>query len=662
MAKLYVPLGFVLAAMISADVDNCPDGVCKAVSALSMLQSKAVAAAVQPHSSLVAAAVDRPAKSSLVAAARLAPSQTAGCPNLAMFMDGTWNWLGQKCQWLTDLDCETNIAKMYKLSAEIDDSIQKTMYENGVGTGTVENDDGMTGTGTRAHAENVYKWLTENYNGCNKLFMFGFSRGTLEARIVQGMIHRVGIAKAGFHAEAVKANFDGGDADAATFKASEKAWDTTAEIEFVGFFDAVLRTLYDVSTNAQTSTNLHDDIAGFHMQMTSSVKKLAHAIAISEWRETHHVGALVTNTATLAEQVWFAGIHKDVGGGLPATGASRIAAGWILDKAVDAGLVLPDNWQERDTMAVDYLDDVSSEKSFDALAPSFYRDLKIHTIRNPAECRTAAGFSGKIKYHQSIQDRRTANKGWVPLPECCPTIKSEVEEFGIEYVTNSHYNARKPAVKSSPHWLKISIGKLKNAPPMEYVSYPDYYLKVFNWHSKADVSLPEGAGAGQGCCAILQKSTDTWPTYTNTGSWWWPVYKYDLDFTGTTFIIPYEASVADMIVVEVHENDWSDDDYVGRTKVDYLTLSSTQRTFDIGGGATIEITVETINNDEDAAPLLGGDLATCQWLDLQTGLSRNDMCTSDSIYIGMGLGNAKTCDGYIEDITTGALIDVHGHH
>jgi len=67
MAKLCLPLGFVLAVMISADADNCLGGDCKAFGAWSMLQSKARKGAtakkhyaedVRPHanSSLVAKA------------------------------------------------------------------------------------------------------------------------------------------------------------------------------------------------------------------------------------------------------------------------------------------------------------------------------------------------------------------------------------------------------------------------------------------------------------------------------------------------------------------------------------------------------------------------------------------------------------------------------
>jgi len=65
MAKLCLPLGFVLAVMISADADNCLGGDCKAFGASSMLQSKASKAATAKQN--YAEDVRPPANSSLVA-------------------------------------------------------------------------------------------------------------------------------------------------------------------------------------------------------------------------------------------------------------------------------------------------------------------------------------------------------------------------------------------------------------------------------------------------------------------------------------------------------------------------------------------------------------------------------------------------------------------
>jgi len=83
MAKLCLPLGFVLAVMISADADNCLGGDCKAFGASSMLQSKASKAATAENH--YGEDVRPPANSSLVAKA-FAP--TTAAPPTADPFDG----------------------------------------------------------------------------------------------------------------------------------------------------------------------------------------------------------------------------------------------------------------------------------------------------------------------------------------------------------------------------------------------------------------------------------------------------------------------------------------------------------------------------------------------------------------------------------------------
>jgi hypothetical protein len=41
-----------------------------------------------------------------------------------------------------------------------------------------------------------------------------------------------------------------------------------------------------------------------------------------------------------ADEVWFAGVHSDVGGGYPATGLSDIALAWMTARATECGLAL----------------------------------------------------------------------------------------------------------------------------------------------------------------------------------------------------------------------------------------------------------------------------------------------------------------------------------
>jgi uncharacterized protein (DUF2235 family) len=164
--------------------------------------------------------------------------------NLVVFLDGSGNKLNAKCSWPPTAVCETNIARLYRKASKAKVAEQLVHYESGVGT--EEGDSFETGTGTKSTAYDAYMWLVENYKEGDRILLFGFSRGALSARVVQGMINRVGLAKLGLTdlKEEVIQKFEGSDSGAFSFKSdSNRAWQGV-DVHFMGLFDAVLRTLY----------------------------------------------------------------------------------------------------------------------------------------------------------------------------------------------------------------------------------------------------------------------------------------------------------------------------------------------------------------------------------------------------------------------------------
>ena len=70
------------------------------------------------------------------------------------------------------------------------------------------------------------------------------------------------------------------------------------------------------------------------------VENAYHALAIDE-RRTPFVPTLWMHKpkpGQTIEQVWFCGVHSDVGGGYPECGPSDIALDWMIDKARGVGL------------------------------------------------------------------------------------------------------------------------------------------------------------------------------------------------------------------------------------------------------------------------------------------------------------------------------------
>jgi len=584
------------------------------------------------------------------------------CRNLVVFLDGSGNELNKSCAWLPNKTCESNIALLWRLTAEVPESSQLTHYEPGVAWSGSVGENFNSGVGTKTHMLNSYAWLAQHYEACDEIMLFGFSRGTLSARMLQGMIHRVGLAKPGYVSEAVGAHF-GRDKDAAmSFKASDKAW-PGVRVKFMGLFDSVLRTLLHPVK--------HRNIESFRMKLTSSVDNLAHAIALGEYREIFQAAELYTHPSTLATQVWFLGGHGDVGGCRPNTPLARIAGGWMADEAVKAGFLLPPDWRGRPEMRADVLGDASTENGLGGVATmlggvELERALRIATVRDPARCRAELGKKDeKVLLHQSVKDRMDLNPGWVPLQWCCKEVKSAMDKFGIEFVSNDHYDATRAAPRASaaPSWIKLSFGLLENAVTSEVMAgSPEYFLTLLNWHTESGRKPPELEGARHGCCSPVTAHPHEGerPSVRNVGSGWWPSYKADVDFRGVEAVLPYEPAVANYVMIELHEDDFfSDDDFLGRAQIMYSEFGK-WKTLSLGVGATLQARADLIFTDKDAEALLGpGDYAACRWLDETSHMSRDTMCRPSGMdfswLLGSGVGNPVSCADMVEDVTTGAL-------
>jgi hypothetical protein len=97
------------------------------------------------------------------------------------------------------------------------------------------------------------------------------------------------------------------------------------------------------------SQRLHgwEKLWGFHdTQLSSHVRFAYHALSIDETREPFKPTLWTSDDAghgQTVEQVWFSGVHTEVGGGSNDSGLSDIALLWLVEKAKACGLaVKPD--------------------------------------------------------------------------------------------------------------------------------------------------------------------------------------------------------------------------------------------------------------------------------------------------------------------------------
>jgi hypothetical protein len=233
---------------------------------------------------------------------------------------------------------DTNVVKLMNLLAPGEQN-QKLYYDPGVGAadqlpGTdILNDlsrkfsrlRGLaSGRGIYENIASAYRFLAEQYQEGDEVFLFGFSRGAFTARAVAGMVNAYGLLQphnmemldtlvhAYFAAPAVDSTKRkrGDVLDYIHKHFPERSRDV--EIHFIGVFDTVESV----------------GLPGFRRKFTSdgvvSLKRYRHvrqALSLDEtrWTFTPRVyweGDYDTGSRSL-KQGWFRGAHADIGGGYP---------------------------------------------------------------------------------------------------------------------------------------------------------------------------------------------------------------------------------------------------------------------------------------------------------------------------------------------------------
>jgi uncharacterized protein (DUF2235 family) len=202
------------------------------------------------------------------------------------------------------------------------------------------------GYGLSQHLIDLYVYLMRNYEPGDHLYIFGFSRGAYTARAICSMLHVFGLIRAGQtvlipYAIRLLKKYGVGDNRGIADRFRQMFSSQYVKPHFVGVWDTVS------SVGA-----LHNPLTLPFSAYNPDINIGRHAISIDERRAFFRTN-LWTPDAKSAEnikQVWFAGVHSDVGGGFPEpdSGLSKIALEWMLSEAHKAGLLL-------DPAKVDYI-------------------------------------------------------------------------------------------------------------------------------------------------------------------------------------------------------------------------------------------------------------------------------------------------------------------
>jgi uncharacterized protein (DUF2235 family) len=255
---------------------------------------------------------------------------------IAIFADGTWN--------SPEKGGATNVLRMARaVKPESGGTKQIVFYDWGVGTDRKKLSGGLTGAGIDKNIMDCYRFLVHNYDAGDQLFFFGFSRGAYTARSLAGFVRNCGLLKRE-HAKRIpdafklyrkRTNATAPNEPVPTrFRRDDAVADITP-IEFVGAWDTV--GALGIPVPFWGTLNAREFL--FHDTEPSKIVQHArHAVSIDENREDFAPVLWSDKPNVDVQQVWFAGVHSDVGGGYRERGLSDCASQWMLSEANRFGL------------------------------------------------------------------------------------------------------------------------------------------------------------------------------------------------------------------------------------------------------------------------------------------------------------------------------------
>lgn len=256
---------------------------------------------------------------------------------------------------------------------------QIAFYDDGVGTGRLRVWrllSGALGWGLSRNVRQLYADLARTYDPGDQIFLFGFSRGAFTVRTLAGFMATCGIVDRArcptdddlrrAVREAYRAYRDRYQTALGRFlrwifrrgavpavparvtavrerhavRHAGAAEEWQVPIHFVGVWDTVDAVGLPTAWLADLINWTVYRFKFPDRRLSPLVRRARHALAIDDERQTFHP-VLWDETGEppgRIEQVWFAGVHSNVGGGYPKQGMSLVALVWMMEEAEAAGL------------------------------------------------------------------------------------------------------------------------------------------------------------------------------------------------------------------------------------------------------------------------------------------------------------------------------------
>lgn len=312
--------------------------------------------------------------------------------NIVLFSDGTGNSSASPFK--------TNVWRLYQaidIKPPTDPEVpqQIVYYDNGVGT---ENFKplaalgGALGIGAWKNVRDIYTFVCRNYDAGDQIYGFGFSRGAFTIRLVMGLIGKCGIVRTKPHSEAklreaVQIAYEAYRRDFLLRAArrhrtmsyyrvlrkpryvTDEEGLKTAKIDLTNEDGSLVQFFVDVPF-----LGVWDTVDAYGMPVDElkiaidrwvwpmsfadrdparNVTAIRHALSLDDERPTFRPvlwneevfdpaqpgsKQRVTLGRDRIQQVWFAGVHANVGGGYPDDGLAFSTLDWMMSEASGSGL------------------------------------------------------------------------------------------------------------------------------------------------------------------------------------------------------------------------------------------------------------------------------------------------------------------------------------
>ncbi|KAF8509174.1 hypothetical protein BU17DRAFT_56311, partial [Hysterangium stoloniferum] len=273
--------------------------------------------------------------------------------NLIVCIDGTSNPFGDK---------NTNVVELYSQLVK-DDGIQLIYYNNGIGTypnhswkswshlkQVVYNTiDLAVAWSVEKIVMSAYRWLVDNYQDGDRIYLFGFSRGAYQVRALAEMIHKVGLVCKG-NEEQIPLFYSLFERTSQTpsptipLDLARRFEDTFSRkdvrVHFIGVWDTLSSIEIGRGPNLPGTVNL-DHACYFRHAMTLDERR------VKPPPEYTREGVMVDESKQLPQnapdikEVWFPRTHSDIGNVVNGDLDHKHSAfSWMSYEATWAGLKL----------------------------------------------------------------------------------------------------------------------------------------------------------------------------------------------------------------------------------------------------------------------------------------------------------------------------------